>query len=288
MPFVLGLGLALTAACGGEAVPDEQAAIDREMDLAMQDTAAEPELRDEGQEPAMEAEETPSRAAPTPDRPPPPPPPPPAATPSREVAEEAEEAARDMTEPEPTEPATMTVTAPAGETFRVRLRQKLSTRDNRPGDVFTAELIDPLIGGRYVVMPSGTPLRGEVTAVQKSGGQGEPAVIKIDFGELLYMGGTYPVTVTVIDADPETEGRYTTGDKAARIGGGAGAGAIIGAIIGKGKGAVIGAAIGAAAGTAITLATEDVDAVLPAGSVLTLRLDEPFSIEVLDRSMGGP
>ena len=180
----------------------------------------------------------------------------------------------------------MTVAAPAGETFRVQLRQEISTRDNQQGDIFIAETLDPLIGGRVVVIPASMVIRGEVTAVQKSGGPGESAIIKINFLEILYEGQAYPVKVTVVEADPKSRGRYSTGDKAVRIGGGAGAGAIIGAIIGKGKGAVIGAAIGAAAGTAITVVTEDVDAVLEAGAILRLRLDETLEITVPDPMAG--
>ena len=272
----LALGAATVAGCDDDARPDEQAAVDRELDLALQDVTSEPELRDVPEEdPAPEAE-------------------PPARQQSDRPAEEkapapeasdrpAAEAAMPGDEPAEEPGLTMlTVSAPAGETFRVQLRQEISTRDNQPGDIFVATLIDPLIGGRHVVMPASIPIRGEVTAVQKSGQPGEPAIIKINFLEILYEGKAYPVSVTVVEADPKSRSRYSTGDKAARIGGGAGAGAIIGAIIGKGKGAVIGAAIGAATGTAITLATEDVDAVLEAGAILKLRLDKPFSVEVPD------
>ncbi len=270
-------------ACGGEAVPDEQAAVDREMDLALEEPPAEPELADVPTEDEVErpapppAPPPPPAAAPAPSPTPPPAPPP---EPEPEDSPQMQEEAAPAADAEASR--SIQVTAAAGEELRVVLRQELSTRDNQPGDRFTAVTQDALIGGSYVVLPAGTLVRGEVTAVQKSGGQGEPAVIKVHFYGVEYEGAEYPLRATVTDATAETEGRYSAGDKAARIGGGAAAGAIVGAILGKGKGAVIGGVVGAAAGTAITLATEDVDAVLPAGSVITLQLDEPLTIEVED------
>jgi uncharacterized membrane protein len=96
-----------------------------------------------------------------------------------------------------------------------------------------------------------------------------------------FLGNSWPISATVVEAEPTTKGRYSTGDKAARIGAGAVAGAILGRVIGGNTtGTVVGAAVGAAAGTAITLATEDVDAVLAVGSILRLRLDRVLTITV--------
>ncbi len=279
---VLPLIAATFVACGGEAVPDEQAAVDREMDLAMDEPVAEPELADVPTEDEVERPAPPPATPPPAAAPPPSPTPPPAPPPEPEPEESPQTESEAAPAADAEASRSIQVTAAAGESFRVVLRQELSTRDNQPGDRFTAVTQDPLIGGPYVVLPAGTLVRGEVTAVQKSGGQGEPAVIKVHFYSVEHEGTAYPLVATVTDATAETEGRYSAGDKAARIGGGAAAGAIVGAILGKGKGAVIGGVVGAAAGTAITLATEDVDAVLPAGSVITLQLEEGLTIEVAD------
>lgn len=277
-------GLVLVAAsCRGEPVPDDEAAADQDMELALQDDQAEPQLEDVGdaaQEGGQAAEPTPAPARPRPTPPPAPapaptPPPAPAPTPPPAV------------EPEPEAPRMATYTAQPGAEFQIELRQELSTKTNVPGDRFTATVVSPMIDGNRVVLPNGAVVRGEVTAVQKSGGQGQTAIIKVAFLDVAFNGETWPIAATVVEATPETQGRYSTGDKAARIGAGAVAGAILGRVIGgNAKGTVIGAAVGAAAGTAITLATEDVDAVLPEGSTLRLRLDEPFSITVPE-SPGG-
>lgn len=269
---VLSLG---AAACGGDAEPveDQEETIDREMDMALEDRTAEPELRDEPQAEAPARQET---------RPPPAPrrqtPPPPAAAEPDPTPAAEEPVARPTPPPEP-EPVTLT--AAAGTTFRVELTEELSTKTNRVGDPFTVRLLDPITDGRVVVAPAETIVRGKVTALQKSGGAGEPAVIKIDFQDIFVGGEYFPVRATVVEANPETRSRSGTGEKAAKIGGGAVAGAILGRVVGgNAKGAVIGAAVGAAAGTAITLATEDKDAVLPAGSQLTLALDQPLVVTI--------
>lgn len=275
--ILLGMSIGV-AACDGDAEPIDQAAVDREMDLALEGEGAEPELADEPQGDVDEVETTATPPAPPPATPPARRSPPPPAAPA-DVDEPAEEPAA---EPDPG-PAMMTLSAESGTEFRVRLRQELSTKDNKPGDRFTASVTEPLIDGSMVVVHVNAIVRGEVTAVQRSGSRGEAAVIKIAFTDVTVDGVTYPLSASVLQAEPETEGRYSTGDKAARIGGGAVAGAILGRVIGgNAKGTIIGAAVGAAAGTAITLATEDVDAVLPAGSELRLRLDEPLVITVED------
>jgi len=267
-----GLVLAL-ASCGGEAVPDDQAAVDQEMELALQGDSVEAELEDVGDAGEAEAETAPPPARPRPTpTPPPAPPPAPAPAPEAEVEEPPVEA-----------PRTVSITAQPGAELEIELRQELSTKTNAPGDRFTASVVTPLVDGSRVVVPNGAVIRGEVTAVQKSGGQGEAAIIKIAFLDVTFNGETWPIAATVVEATPETEGRYSTGDKAARIGVGAAAGAILGRIIGgNAKGTVIGAAVGAAAGTAITIVTEDVDAVLPQGSTMRLRLDEPLTVTVTD------
>ena len=285
MVLLGGIAIGLSS-CGGDVEPVDQAAVDREMDLALEGEGVEPELRDEPQGDA-DAVEAPEASAPAPPPAPraAPPPPPPAAAPV-EAEEPAEEPVEEPVAPEPG-PSMITLTADYGTEFRVELRQELSTKNNQPGDRFTASVIEPLIDGSRVIVQSGAIVRGEVTAVQKSGGQGEAAIIKIAFYEVSFDGETYPLSASVVEANPETEGRYSTGDKAARIGGGAVAGAILGRVLGgNSRGTIIGAAVGAAAGTAITLATEDVDAVLPAGSEMRLRLDEPLTVTVPD-PMGG-
>jgi uncharacterized membrane protein len=68
-------------------------------------------------------------------------------------------------------------------------------------------------------------------------------------------------------------------EQAGKVAAGAAAGAILGQVIGRDRSSTIrGAAVGAAAGTAIAMGTADVDAVLPSGAEVVIRLDQPIEI----------
>jgi len=278
----LGLGMVVLLAACGEAVREESQPEERDVAVAMEE-GAEPELADRPDGSAVETPGAPATERRAQSSPPPPPAAPPAATsPVRGVPPQAAEAVEEEAEEvEPAPPPMREVTASAGSEIVATLNQELSTRTNQPGDRFTLSVQEPLIDHNMVIVQRNALIRGEVTAVQKSGNRGEAAIIKVAILDVTFNGDTWPLAATVVEAQPKTEGRLSTGDKAARIGAGAVAGAIIGRVIGgNAKGTVIGAAVGAAAGTAITLQTEDVDAVLPQGTVFRLRLDEPLTISV--------
>jgi hypothetical protein len=130
-------------------------------------------------------------------------------------------------------------------------------------------------------VPAGALVVGEVTAVEESGGHGQTAIINLDIHEVSFDGETYPLEASILEANPETRSRSSTGAKAAKIGGAAVVGAILGRVIGgDALGTIIGTAVGGAAGTAIVLGTDDVDAVLPRGSRMLLRLDAPLEMRV--------
>ena len=100
------------------------------------------------------------------------------------------------------------------------------------------------------------------------------------FDNFTVAGKTYPISLSITEATVETVGRDDTGDKALKIGAGAAAGAIVGQLIGKNTGATLaGAAVGAAAGTGLQMATEDVDAIIRAGTQMTVELDSPVTVQ---------
>lgn len=171
-------------------------------------------------------------------------------------------------------------TVPAGTTVRVTLDQELGTERNETGDRFTVSTGESLMVGDGVAVPARSTIRGTVTAVQHSEARGKPAVIKLSFDELQLDDRGYPIQATLVDANPEVRSRTSTAEGAAKVGAAAAAGGIIGRIIGgDAQSTLIGAAVGAAAGTAIVLGTSDADAVLPAGSEMSLRLDRDLRVE---------
>jgi hypothetical protein len=55
---------------------------------------------------------------------------------------------------------------------------------------------------------------------------------------------------------------------------------VLGQVIGKNtRSTVAGAAVGAAAGTAVAMGTADVDAVIPSGARVVIRLDSPVNVQ---------
>jgi len=283
--LAISLGLALFAvACGGagdregDVAEDTLGLLDRELDLAMSGENDGAQLRDEPQERRVE-EHDPGR---TPAEPPTPPPtPPPAARPTPPPPEQVAAAETPSAEAEGPGARFEGRSIAGGTTFEVTLNQELSTRTSQIGDLYSATLAYPLTDGRLVIVPAGATVLGQVTVVQKSGKQGQEAVLTLAINEVSFDGETYPVQASIVEASPETRSRSSTGEKAAKIGGAAVAGAILGRIIGgNATGTIIGTAVGGAAGSAIVLGTEDVDAVLPRGSRMTLRLDAPLEIQV--------
>jgi hypothetical protein len=263
---LLGLSATVPAACGGDA-GDDQAALDREMDLAMAGDSATAELADV---PAGDAEET-AEPAPRPRQ-----------TPRPQAQPEQPEPDRAAPAPEPA-PAYQLLPVAAGTRIVVALNQELSTRTNQVGDVWSGTVQQPITAGGRVVIPAGARVIGEVTAVQESKGSGQAAILKLSVDELSIDGQTYAMAGSIVEANPTTKGRQSTGEKAAKIGGGAAIGGILGRVIGgNAAGTVIGAAVGAAAGTAITLGTEDVDAVLAEDSQMTVQVDEDFEVRWSD------
>jgi hypothetical protein len=262
------------AACGSEKDTDNRAALEREalerdLNLALQpDTTAEPVLNDV----PVEAPSAEPPAAQRPSTPAPKPAPRPSAPAPRPSAPAPSEPAR---------PRTVTVSVPSGTTFAVRMNQELSTRNSKAGTTFTATLAEPIYAADgSLLVPSGATVRGRVTEAKESGRAGESAVIRLAFDNIAFDGNSYPISATAVDVPIKKVTRDSKTEQAAKIGGGAAVGAVLGQVLGKNtKSTVAGAAIGAAAGTAVAMGTADVDAVVPSGARVVIRLDSPVRVE---------
>lgn len=174
-----------------------------------------------------------------------------------------------------------TVTVPAGTEVVVQLDEELSTRSHAKGDAFTAQVSSAVSDSGRVAIPAGATVHGEVTGVQRADGQGRKGVLSLDVTYVEIRGERHPVSARVVSANPEVRSETSTGEAAAKVGGGAAAGAILGRVIGgDGTGAAVGAAVGAAAGTGVVLATKDGYAVLPQGSNVRLELSEALTVPV--------
>ena len=179
---------------------------------------------------------------------------------------------------EKVEPRLVSLTAPAGTELDIKTDGELNTKDNKVGDTFTASVTVPVIDGDRVVIPVGTKVYGQVTAVQKPEGD-RPPVLKMEFTQIDLRGEPRVLKAVMAELEPEKKSTKSTGETVGTIGGGAVAGAILGRVIGKdAKGTLIGAAVGAAAGTAVVLATKGSYGSLPEGTPLVLRLEQPITV----------
>ncbi len=166
---------------------------------------------------------------------------------------------------------------PQGVDLAVRMDQSVSTSTARVGDTFTASVSEDLVARRGgVAIPAGSTVYGTVTGVSPSSNATESAALRIDFDRIRVNGRTSDFAADVVSADTDRDSDRSLGRDAAR---GAAAGALIGLIVGGDlKDAVRGAALGAGAGTVISFATSNADAVLDAGSRLTLRTSQRIDL----------
>ncbi|HUE76437.1 MAG TPA: glycine zipper 2TM domain-containing protein [Longimicrobiales bacterium] len=272
LALVLAVPLAFaTAACGGDDDLDrsalEQDELDRELDLALQGDSLSTTFED-----TADAET--DTTAPTAPRQP-------AATTPRQTQPSPQQPPRQATpRPSTPQPRTVTRSVPTGTTFAIRMNEQLSTETSKPGDAFTATLTDPIVDAQgNVIVPAGATVRGRVTAVAASERVGQTAALKLAFEAVSFGGESYPLQATVQRADVQQASRTSRTETAGKIAAGAAAGAILGQVLGKDTESTLkGAAIGAAAGTAIAMGTSDVDAVLPVGAEVVIRLDQPITI----------
>jgi hypothetical protein len=165
-------------------------------------------------------------------------------------------------------------TLPTGSTITVALDQQIGTKNSKVGDTFSATVVDAVVAGNgQTVVPAGSKVYGKVTGLQDSNNAGQKAAIRLDFERINVNGVERPFEANITATNLQTTGNDSRNETLKKAGIGAAAGAVLGAVIGGGDVSKIlgGAAIGAAAGTVISLGTGEVDAVLPAGSKMTLQ-----------------
>lgn len=166
---------------------------------------------------------------------------------------------------------------PSTSVIGLRIETPVSTETAHVEDRVEARVIRDLTVDGRTAIPAGTQALGSVTMVERGGKVKERARLGVRFHTLVLADGArLPIrTDTII-----REGESPAGDSARKIGGAAVGGAILGALMGGKKGAIVGSTAGAAGGTAIVMAGDRNAATLPAGSVVTVRLSSPVSVEV--------
>jgi hypothetical protein len=169
---------------------------------------------------------------------------------------------------------------PEGTRLAVRLESPVGSESSRVGDQVEATLTHALIIDGTEVLPAGSVVGGEVTAVQAAGKVKGRASLSLRFGSVARQDERYAIAARVALRAPATKG-----EDAAKIAIPAAGGAILGALFGGKQGAAIGSAIGGGAGTAVVLSTAGREVRLPRGAALSLRLDHTVDVRVpIDKS----
>jgi hypothetical protein len=177
----------------------------------------------------------------------------------------------------PPEPQFEEVVLPASSVLGLQVETSLSSERTRPEDRVDARVTrDVTIGGR-VAIPAGSKVIGSVTEVERGGKMKERARLGVRFHTLVLADGH---EVSLRTEPIVREGDSPANESARKIGGAAVGGAILGAILGGGKGAMMGGAAGAAGGSAAVMAGDRNAATLPAGTVVSVRLSAPATIEL--------
>ena len=171
-------------------------------------------------------------------------------------------------------------TLPAGAMMDLTLDQQLGTKTSHTGDQFSTTVATAVIAqnGRTAI-PSGARVWGHVSGVTAANNATETAALVLDFDSLTFGARTYPYKANIVATNLQRQGASTSETvKSAAIG--AAAGAVLGAVL---SGAdrdkiLLGGGLGAVAGTAISLGKGGENAVLPAGSHLSVQTTQTVAL----------
>ena len=193
------------------------------------------------------------------------------------------EATRETPRAEPPPPAIAQfeeVVLPSSSVIGLEIDTPLSSERARIEDRVDARVTRDVVAEERVAIPAGSRVIGAVTVVERGGKVKQSARLGVRFHTLVLADGReLPLSTEPV----YREGESPAADSARKIGGAAIGGAILGAIIGGGKGAVIGGATGAAGGSAVVMSGDRHAATLASGTVVTVRLSAPATIEVEKR-----
>lgn len=158
-----------------------------------------------------------------------------------------------------------------GIEIQVRLDEPLSSKTARREDRFEASVLRPVRADGVLALPAGSRVRGIVKDVEPAHRPSKEGRLDLDFDSVYLHRSRVDLRAHVVSLGETNDKKETAG----KAGVGAALGGILGAILGGGKGAVIGGILG---GGGAVVGTKGDDVELPAGTVLTVRLDRPLVI----------
>lgn len=175
------------------------------------------------------------------------------------------------------EPVLTEVVIPASAVIGLEIETTVSSERARLEDRVEARVTRDVFADGRLALPAGSRVIGAVSLVERGGKVKERARLGVRFHTVVLANGRQASLRT----EPiYREGESPAGSSSRKIGGAAIGGAVLGAILGGGKGAIAGATAGAAGGTAVVMTGDRNPAVLSSGSIVTVKLAGPTSLDV--------
>ena len=266
--------VAVLAACGGDrSNTDSALAIDtsmaRDLALAGQDTAAQPQLTDVPAAPsggaATKTPTTTSRPATT--------------TKSPSTKTTPTKTATGNTKTAGTGTASRSGVISAGTALNVRANSDLCTNTHKVGDRFLATVNEAVVGSNGATIPAGATVTLTVTKLNRSENVNDPIEMEFSVDQVSFGGRSYSINGAVASLPVERVRNQPKSKDVQKVVGGAAIGAIAGQVLGKNtKSTVVGAAAGAAAGAATAAATANYEGCVRAGGNFVVRLSDAVTI----------
>jgi len=286
----LALGAALVLGACSDKKSDtlaEDTSLNRDLQMANQDTTAQPALQD------VPTSGTPSTSAPV------------TSAPTR-VATRPRTTGTTRTPPRTTTPRTTTPSAPtttttasgntvtrgssgseralgsiaAGTEISLSSNSRVCTNTHKVGQRFSATVSNTVTGSNGATIPAGATATVEITELSRSENANDRIQMGFRVVSVTFGGRTYPIDATTTYANVDRVRNQPKSKDVQKVVGGAAVGAIIGQVLGKDtKSTVIGAATGAAAGTAAAAATANYEGCVPTGGRITITLDNAATVQ---------
>ena len=175
--------------------------------------------------------------------------------------------------------ASRTGTIAAGSTLNLASSSTVCTNTHHVGDHFNATVTNAVTGSNGAVIPAGATANVEITELKRSENANDNVVMGFRVTSVSFGGHTYPVSATTSSADVSKIRNQPKSKDVQKVVGGAAIGAIAGQILGKStKATVIGAAVGGAAGAGAAAATANYEGCVNSGARITATLNSAATV----------
>jgi len=172
-------------------------------------------------------------------------------------------------------------TIAAGSTLNLASTSTICTNTNKVGEHFTATVTEAITGSNGAVIPAGATADVEVTELKRSENANDNVVMGFRVNSVRFGGHTYPVSATTSYAQVSKVRNEPKSKDVQKVVGGAAIGAIAGQILGHStKATVIGAAVGGAAGAGAAVATANYEGCVNSGGRITATLNSAAQVNI--------